>query len=164
MTPADEKRDQLFKIVKDFNNAFLVTHRADGGFHGRPLAVAGILDDGRAFFATSMRSPKVAEIAADEDVLITFQSGAQFATLTGKAALVRDRGRIEELWRDAWTVWFPEGKSDPNLILIEVIPDEGEYWNAAGFEGVHYAFEAVKALLTGTTPKVDEGRNAKVAL
>ena len=48
--------------------------------------------------------------------------------------------------------------------LIEVVPNEGEYWNASGFEGVRYAFEAVKAVLTGTTPAVDEERNAKVAL
>lgn len=164
MTSAQDTRKQLYDIIKDFNNAFLVTHRSDGGFHGRPLAVAGILDDGRACFASSKQSPKVSEIASNQDVLITFQSGAQFATLRGRAVLVRDRARIDKLWSEAWKVWFPEGKDDPNLILIEVMPDEGEYWNAAGFEGVRYAFEAVKAVLTGTTPDVDEGRNAKVAL
>jgi len=31
--------------------------------------------------------------------------------------LVRDRGKIEELWKPEFKMWFPEGKDDPEVAL-----------------------------------------------
>jgi general stress protein 26 len=97
-------------------------------------------------------------------VVITFQSSRQFAAVYGRAELVRDRNLIDQLWSEAWKVWFPEGKADPTLCLIRVDSREGEYWDNAGMQGVKYAFEAAKAYMQGRTPAPDEKQNAKVRL
>src|SRR4051794_18015738 len=71
---AEAKVDRLYDIIKDFDNAVLVTRNAEGKVHARPMAVAEIRPDGDIFFTTDINSPKVAEIARDPDVVVSFQS------------------------------------------------------------------------------------------
>jgi general stress protein 26 len=161
---AEDKADRLNDIIRHFDNAMLVTRSGEGRSHARPLAVAEIRPDGDIFFATDIQSPKVAEIAANPDVLVTFQSGSQFATVSGRAEVVKDRALIEQLWSEAWKIWFPDGKGDPSLCLIRVDGSAGEYWDNAGAQGIKRAFETAKAYLKGKTPEIDEKQNAKVRL
>ena len=64
------------------------------------------------------------------------------------------------LWKLEWQVWFLGGKDDPNLVLLRVDGQAGEYWDNSDTSGVKYLVEAGKALLTGTRPDVD--RDPKV--
>lgn len=161
---AEQKADRLYDIIKDFDNAILVTRLADGRSHARPMAVAEIRPDGDIFFATDIQSPKVAEIAANPDVVVTFQSGSQFASVIGRAEVVKDRALIDQLWSEAWKVWFPGGKTDPSLCLIRVDGREGEYWDNAGAQGIKRAFQTAKAYMQKKTPELDEKQNAKVRM
>jgi general stress protein 26 len=63
--------------------------------------------------------------------------------------IVDDRARVRALWHDAWKVWFPLGKEDPEIILMHLRPESGEYWSTRGTAGIRYLFEAAKALITG---------------
>jgi general stress protein 26 len=161
---SEEKVDRLYDIIKDFDNAMLVTRVSGGRGHARPLAVAEIRPDGDIFFATDIHSPKVAEITGNPDVVVTFQSGSQFAAVAGRAEVVRDRALIEQLWSESWKVWFPKGKTDPSLCLIRVDGREGEYWDNAGAQGIKRAFQTAKAYMRGRTPEIDEKQNAKVRM
>ena len=158
------KQERLYDVIKDFDNALLVTSAPNGRSHARPMAVAEIREDGDIFFATSTGSPKIAEIAANPEVVVTFQGSAQFAAVAGRAEVVRDRNLIAHLWSEAWKVWFPEGKNDPTLCLIRVEGRDGEYWDNAGVQGIKHAFQQAKAYVQGRTPSKDEKQNAKVRL
>ena len=157
-----EKR--LYDLIKDFRSAMLVTRLADGRMHARPMAVADLDRDGQTYFCTRLDTPKVAELEADPHVAITFQSSSQFAAINGTARIVHDRALIDTLWSPAWKVWFPKGKDDPALCIIIVEPDEGEFWDNSGFEGLQYMFRAARAYLKGTIPKIDDDQHAKVKL
>ncbi|MET0195517.1 MAG: pyridoxamine 5'-phosphate oxidase family protein [Hyphomicrobiaceae bacterium] len=154
----------LYDLIKDFSTAMLVTHGANGGMHGRPMRVAQLEPDADAYFATSIDSPKVAEIEADPKVLVLFQSTTQFASLEGKATIVRDRALIEKLWMKEWSIWFPGGKDDPSLVLVKVDTSAGEYWDNSGLQGLQYLFKGLKAMLKSEKPEVDEKVHAKVDL
>jgi general stress protein 26 len=158
------KQERLHDVIKDFDNAMLLTQGSGGRPHLRPMHIAEIRADGDIFFATSLDSPKVSEIAADPEAVVVFQGQRQFAAVYGRAEVIRDRALIDQLWSEAWKVWFPEGKDDPNLCLIRVDGREGEYWDNAGVQGIRYAFEAAKAYMQGRTPVPDEKQNAKVRL
>ena len=158
------KQERLYDVIKDFDNAMLVTTATSGRDHARPMQIAEIREDGDIFFATSMDSPKITEIAVNPEVVVTFQSNRQFAAVYGTASLVRDRNLIDHLWSEPWKVWFPEGKADPTLCLIRVDGREGEYWDNAGMQGIKYAFQAAKAYMQGRTPSQDEKQTAKVRL
>jgi hypothetical protein len=48
--------------------------------------------------------------------------------------------------------WFPEGKDDPNLVVLKVTTDEAAYWDSTSSKMVVF-FSMIKAVLTGTTPE-----------
>jgi general stress protein 26 len=158
-----DQRKRLYDVVKDFSNAFLVTHSGEG-LHARPMAVAELREDGELIFATSMDSPKVQEIVEDPTVLVTFQSRLQFVAINGEATMLRDRALIERLWSPSWNVWFPGGKDDPELCLIRVKATDGEYWDMAGLESVKLMVEAVRAAATGRELRQNEELHAKVKM
>jgi len=150
-----EKREQLNRLVKDFDTAMLITRTAEGDLHSRPLAIADQRDDGTLYFATAVESGKVRELAADSHVNVSMQARRRFVSVTGTARLVDDRTLIDELWSDTWKVWFPKGKEDPSLRILVVDASEAAYWDDTGLEGLRYIFESAKAYVTGTRPDSD---------
>jgi general stress protein 26 len=164
MAKPENRREHLYELLKDFDTAMLVTHPSGSAMHARPMAVAELRGEGGAYFVTSIGSPKIAEIEANPAVTLTFQSSKEFASVSGRVSVVRDRTLIERLWKEAWKVWFPQGKTDPAISLLKFEAEQGEYWDNSGLHGLKYAFEAAKAYVTGEKPATDRGQNAKVAL
>ncbi len=161
---AKDKKDHLHELLASFDTAMLITHHGEKS-HGRPKAIAAV-EDGAAgdtvWFVTSIDSPKADEISNDARVSATFQTSQKFVALSGTASLVMDRAKIHELWKESWKVWFPEGKDDPAIALVRVKVEDAEFWDNAGAKGVRYAFEAVKALVTGDTPEPVAGLHGRV--
>ncbi len=166
MLTESEKHERLAKIMSGFQTAMLVTHGTHSHLRSRPLAVAEAKGDGVIYFATSATSDKVREIENNPAVNVSMQDDRKFVSITGNARLTRDRQLIDKLWSNAWKVWFPRGKEDPNLLLIEVEPVEAQYWDAGGLEGLKYLFQAAKALVTGSQPDSDgdERRHSKLTM
>jgi general stress protein 26 len=159
-----DTREHLHDLIKDFRTAMLITRAVDGGTHVRPMAVAKLQPDEELYFATGLSTPKVSEITETSSVVVTFQSSSEFAALYGMARLVKDRAIIDQLWSEAWRVWFPGGKDDPNLALLAVTPKTAEYWDNSGAEGFKYLFEGLKAVWQKRTPDTDDAQHAKVSL
>ena len=159
-----EDGEHLYDLLSGFDTAMLVTRGADGHLHARPMAVAELRSDADAYFVTNVDSPKVAEIYADADVLLTFQSANQYAAVYGRVNVVRDAALIDRLWKEAWKIWFPRGKADPGIALLRFDAERGEFWNNAGVQGVQYAFQAAKAYVTGEPPRPDAEQHGRVRL
>lgn len=158
-TPTDQ-RTVLKKIINEAHTAFFVTNSLTAGPHGRPMATAQVTGDlDTIYFATDRDSPKVKEIAADDRVFLGYASGADWASLSGRAKIVDDRAKARELWTDLWKNWF-DGPDDPKLTLIAVKPESGEYWDSAS-RAVVLAKMAVTAV---TGVKTEVGDHAKVSL
>ena len=156
--PTAEQREHFHKLLKQFHTAMLVTHAGEGRLRARPMAIAQVEDDCRVWFITGAESAKTHEIEADTHVHVICQNDrSAYLSLSGRAELVRDRAKIGELWQEPFRVWFPEGKDDPNIELIAVRPEEGEFWDNEGFNKIKYLFESAKAYVTGQTPEVAEG-------
>jgi general stress protein 26 len=151
---------KLRELLEDFDVAMLATRTSEGQLRARPMALAEVEPDGTLWFLTDRHSAKVDEIERDVQVLVTMQSKMKFVSLSGTATPVEDRARVARLWKLEWQAWFPGGKDDPNLVLLRVVGDAGEYWDNSGTSGVKYLVEAGKALLTGTRP--DVGGDPKV--
>jgi len=159
-----EKQEHLYDLLKDFDTAMLVTCGSDGIMRARPMGVAELTTDGSAYFVTNFNSPKATQIKADSAVTLNFQSARQFASVYGTATVVRDQALLDRLWQESWKVWFPQGKTDPEIALIKFDAQEGEYWDSAGVQGLKFVFDSVKAYITGKTSPADEAQNAKVRL
>jgi general stress protein 26 len=151
-------------LLKDFDTAMLVTRKSSSAVHARPMHIAEITENGTVYFATSKTSPKAQEIENDAHVTLIFQEKSKFIAMYGVASLVDDQKLIDRLWSETWKVWFPKGKSDPALTILKVSPDNAEYWDNEGLQGLSYVFSAAKAYMKGETPKTDADTHGKVAL
>ena len=80
----------------------------------------------------------------------------------GSLASLRDK--VRELWDESYKVWFPGGVEDPDIELISVRPERGEYWDTTGGNRAKYLWEAAKAYVSGTTPEIDESQHGRVNL
>jgi general stress protein 26 len=148
-----EQQIHLVELLQTFSTAMLVTRTAEGTMRARPLTLSDEHDQGRLYFATSIDSPKVAELEKHQDVLITLQDSRRYVSVTGTATVTRDPALVNRLWRETWKIWFPAGKEDPKLCLLVVTPQEAEYWDQSGLDGIGHWLEMAKAYVKGTTPE-----------
>ena len=156
-------RKNLHDLMDDFDVAMLVTHSGNA-MHARPMAIACLENGTDAYLVTDIKSLKVDEINANQHALLTFQSARKFASVRGELTVLQDRRLIEKLWKEVWKVWFPEGRSDPNIAVLKFTAQEGEYWDNAGMQGLKYVYDAAKAYVTGETLKTDNAQHGKVHL
>lgn len=157
----ESTKEHLKELLASFDTAMLITRDGEQE-HARPMALAGVDGANVLWFVTSQWSPKVGEIQQDRRVSATFQSSKRFVALSGTAQLVKDRAKIEALWKAEWKVWFPDGKDDPKISLIRVNVTDAEFWDNAGTNGIKYAFEAAKAVLKGEEPKPVPGVHGRI--
>jgi len=148
----EDPRQHLLDIVRDFDIAMFCTRDVDGLTHGRPMAIVDLEEDGDLVFCSGLDSTKIAEIEIDPRVTLMLQNSSKWVTLSGIAALDRDRGRIRRLWQDDWTRWFPDGPDDPNLCLIDVEVTGGEYWDSSATAGLRFAVNAAKGYVRDDAP------------
>lgn len=129
----------------------------------RPMTTLDIDDEGNVWFFTNRNTEIGSEASPEEAVSLIYSdpSNNSYVSVSGNAAIVEDEAKKEELWGPMSKAWFPEGKDDPNLVVLKVTTDEAAYWDATSSKMVVF-FSMVKAVLTGTTP--DGGDHGKLNL
>ena len=147
-------------IINAAHTAFLVTHNHATGPHGRPMATAQVGEKvEELWFASQRDTLKIEELGDDDHVFLGYTVHTKWATLTGHARVVDDRAKAREVWSDVWKNWF-SGPDDPNLVLIQVIPEQGEYWD--GGSKVVQMIKFATTALTGV--RTSPGAHAAVKL
>ena len=134
--PQNESADlaHVASLIAKVQIAMLTTADENGELRSRPMAVQQTPFDGTLRFFTRDDSGKVDEIEREREVNVAVSDADQgiFVSLSGKARLERDRAKINELWRDELSVWFPGGKDDPHLALLAVRGTYAEFWDTPG--------------------------------
>ncbi|MDR5698228.1 pyridoxamine 5'-phosphate oxidase family protein [Agromyces aerolatus] len=149
--------DRIADLVTSADVAMLTTEGADG-LHARPLAVLQKRFDGTIRFLIEDPSPKVEEIRANPRVNVSLSSKAGYLSLAGNARLIEDNAAaIDELWGPSAEAWFPGGREDPEIVVLEVLPESAEYW-AKTETGLVAAAKATKAFFTKEQPDIGENR------
>ena len=155
---------RLREMVKDIDFCMLTTVDESGDLHSRPMSVNGEIDaDGDLWFFTYGNSHKVVEIGKTPKVNASFAKPEdfRFVSMSGTAQLVRDRAKIEELWKPQFKAWFPEGTDTPDIALLRINVEKAEYWDSPSSK-IAQAFHFVSALVTGK--EMEGGENKKLNL
>jgi len=161
-TTRDENLQKIRDMVKDIDFCMLTTVDEKGDLHSRPMSANGDIDpNGDIWFFTAASSHKVSEIEKAPKVNVSFADpeNQQYVSITGKAQLVRDRSKIEELWKPEFKMWFPEGKDDPEVALLRISLEKAEYWDSPS-STIGYTLSFVSSLVTGK--EADYGENKKL--
>ena len=158
--------DKVHDLIATSRFAMFGTYDAEGTCHSRPMAAVKQdrnQDDEGLWFFTRSDSRKVAEIDADARVTVDYidPSDNNFICITGRAVVVRDRGKIEELWKEPIRTWLPEGTEDDHIALIRVSMETAEYWDSPSSAMV-FAYGYAKSRLTGQPPELGETAQVKL--
>ena len=118
------------RILRDVRVAMLTTEGLNGEMHSRPMITQNMEFDGTVWFFARYDSSKVNEIKYQPRVNISYMGSSGYASLAGTAHIVDDTDRKRELWHDALRPWLPEGPESPDVVLICIKADSGQYWES----------------------------------
>ena len=153
----EDKLKKLREIVKAVDICMLTTVDEQGDLHSRPMSNNRQVEfDGDLWFFTYGSSHKVGEIGRIPKVNASFvdTDAQQYASVTGRAEIVRDRAKIKELWQPQLRGWFPEGVETPDIALLKVTAERAEYWDGSQSIVAH-AVSFVASLVTGKQAQLD---------
>jgi general stress protein 26 len=150
----DDALAKLRELLEDFPIAFMVTI-ANGEITARPIGIVGDEKfDGTLWFITDKRSRKVAAIEAGATTTLLFQNdkNGNYLQMTGRASVVDDRAKLEQLYTTLQRTWFPKGVDDPDITLVRFDADGGNYWDSHD-SYVRLAIAFAKSIVTGEPGK-----------
>lgn len=152
-----DNNKKIHSLLASFDTAMLISSSGKL-LHARPMAIASLDDSSDLWFITSEQTEKIEEILAHPDVHVTCQRDhSAYVSLSGTASISRDKSKIKELWKESFRVWFPKGVEDQSIVLISFKPNQGEYWDNRGMNGIKYIYQAITAYVSGSTPAVKDG-------
>jgi general stress protein 26 len=153
--------DKLAELLEDVRFAMFTTI-AEGRLVARPMTTMQTEPDGRLWFFISADADTLDEIAADPRVGLAYADNGKgtYVSVSGRARVVDDRAKVEELWNPAFKAWF-DGSDDPNLRLVEVTIERAEYWDSPDSR-VQRLVGIVAAAVTGD--EYDAGEQGEIEM
>jgi general stress protein 26 len=165
MTRSKQRQDleKLKDVLDGIDTAMFTTVAGDGRLVSRPLRMQEIDEDGAMWFVTDRHSHKIDELAARPRVNVAFAAPSDntYVSISGKATVLFDKARLNQLWSPAMTVFYPDGVDDPDLCLLRVDMDGAEYWNSPGGV-VGNALYLAMAAITGEAGVLSENRSMEL--
>lgn len=131
------ERKKLAKMMRGIDFCMMTTHGRGNTLHARPMSNNGEVDfDGDAWFFTWKDSTKVAELAANPGVELSYVGGTKrepvWISVSGTTEIVEDTDKKVELWMDELAQWFEDGPEDEDVVLIHVKAKRAGWWSYKG--------------------------------
>lgn len=148
---AQEGIEKLKDLVEDIKICIFCTNLStDDGSTCRPMSAQEVDDEGNLWFFSGIDSDKNTEVKKDKHVQLFFSDPSKnsYLVVNGVAEIVLDRDKIEEYWTPLVKTWFKDGKDDPNISLIKVIPNNSYYWDVDGNRMINF-FKMIASVATG---------------
>jgi general stress protein 26 len=163
-SPVTNDLSKLIDKIKDVRIAMLTTQDTDGSLRSRPMYTQKPDGSGALIFLTDKDSAKVYEVKKDSHINLSYSTPEDnvYVSVSGRANAYRDQAEIDKLWSEPLRAWFAKGKDDPNIMILKVDIDKGEYWDTPS-SVISQAVAYVKALATGERATSDDvNEHAKV--
>ena len=173
-----QARERLWELIKDIRFAmFTAQHshgqndshnngQSGGHLHSRPMTTQNrsVDRDNSLWFFMSRSSEPAMDIATNAEVNISYADvGADsYVSVSGRAAVVDDLRKKEQLWSKMAEAWFPGGAGDPDLALVQVRISHAAYWDVKESKLVQL-FKMAQAAVTGKPP-TGMGEHAEVRM
>ena len=155
--------NKLVDKIKDIRIAMMTTIENGQELRSRPMYTNTPDNDGKLWFFTEQDSSKVSEVQQDRHVNLGYSKPEDnlYVAISGTANIVTDRAKIKELWSEGLRAWFPKGSDDPNIALLCVTIDKGEFWDTPNATLLR-AYAYVKAVITGERDQPGPDRQSVV--
>lgn len=147
-------------LVDDFKVVMIASKLGHVPFSVCPMTLLKMDDGGTLWFFISLESDLFKDTVHDPRVQIIYcdQKKQKYLSIFGHATHVTSQDKKAELWSCGQLQWF-EGKDDPNLVLMGIIPKDSYYWDNEKNEPVPF-FHKVRPDRSLERPPV--GRKGKI--
>lgn len=151
--------EKLKSLVQEIRICMYATLE-DEQIVARPMTTLDIDDEGNIWFFTSRKTDLGDNFLPEPVTLLYSHPGNNsYLSVSGDAVIVEDEAKKEELWNPLARAWFPQGKNDPNLVILKVSAYEAAYWDSSSSKMVVFV-SFLKAAITGKTQ--DTGEHGKL--
>ncbi|MCW1924762.1 pyridoxamine 5'-phosphate oxidase family protein [Luteolibacter arcticus] len=122
---------KMQEIVLSAPTCFFASGLKQMPFHLCPMYAQDVDQDGGIWFFSGADSVHNELLEEDPRVELMFSNNGkhEYLAVFGHASISRDVEKVDELWGTMVKAWFPDGKDDPNLTLIHVVPERVHYWD-----------------------------------
>ncbi len=156
VTDPNAAREQLWDLIKDIRFAMFTARHHNGHLHSRPMTVQnGKLDEDRSlWFFMSHSTDAVADLTEYPEVNVTFADPGRdsYVSVAGRASIVDDMAKKEQLFSAMAKAWYPKGPTDPDLVLVRVAIEHADFWDTQSNKAMQL-FKMAKAAVTGERPQ-----------
>ena len=158
---SQDDTSKLWKLIEPINTGMLGNWNGEF-LHSRPMQLVQDEFTGALYFFTHKSDSKVEEILKNREVNVTFsdQNENTYVSVSGVTTLVSDQPTIDHYWNDVVAAWFPEGKDDPDCVLLKVDTYLAQYWDSSSSKLIQL-YKIAKANIKDETP--DMGSNKKLS-
>ena len=143
MTTTDDLERKFWKALESDKTVMLGIDGAEDG-HTRPMTAQIRSHKAPLWFFTTKDNALVKKLGSDARAVATFASKGHelFATLQGSLRVETSREVVDSLWNDSVAAWYPLGKEDPTLALLEFDAQRAEVWRheSSVFTGMRLLF------------------------
>ncbi|AMN48694.1 MULTISPECIES: pyridoxamine 5'-phosphate oxidase family protein [unclassified Psychrobacter] len=160
-----EQMDKLQAMVNDIKYTMMTTRTHEDHLHSCPMNTTETsIGAKEIWFIGHSPSETVDNIKKNPEVNLAYvsQDDKNYLSITGKAELVEDKEKLDELWSVLYNAYFEQGKEDPKVQLIKVVPHGAEYW--ANGNAIASAFKMTAAAVTDTAIEKSLGENFSIEL
>jgi general stress protein 26 len=127
-----DKHQRLEKLIAGVPVAMLTAAEDGEDLRSRPMLAPAQKFDGALWFFIEATGAKFLGGKSGVPVNLSYidSERERFVSVSGKAKLVKSAERIEKMWSPTFSAWFPKGKADPQLALLQVEVTKAEGWDA----------------------------------
>lgn len=139
----------------------MCTHDSEGEMQARPMTTNKCDGYGNLWFLSDRLSELNEQLLENKkvDLLYINTKDNSNCSVKGYAEISREQGLINELWNSIAKAWFKEGKEDPRVSVIKVVPEEAHYWDTKSNKFVSFLKIAASAL---TGANLTDGRDGDI--
>lgn len=123
---------KLKELVKEISICLFCTNlKSDDDNSSRPMGAQKVCDQGNIWFFSEVNSNTNKDIMQEQHVKLFFAhpDKSSYLIVNGRAEIVIDKKRNEELWSPLSETWFKNRKGDSSISIIKVKPQSAYYWD-----------------------------------
>jgi len=146
-----DPKKQLWDEIDDVHAVMLGIPST--GQHMQPMAPMAAREENRVWFFTRKDSDLVRAAGSGKAHMCLVSDDQDYhACISGTLVENRSPQHVERFWSPVVGAWF-EGKDDPDMTMLELVPDHAAVW-ASSDSSMRFGWEIAKANVTDSEPDV----------
>lgn len=156
----ENPQEQLLEHLKGARCVMLGTPHADA--HMQPMSPQVCMDDKAIFFYSDNTSHLGRAVLEKPGfVHMCLVEKDYQACVKGYLITHKDRDTIDKFWNPVVSAWYPDGKTDPKLMMLKFVPHDASIW-ASDKNILSFAYEIAKANVNEAMPDLGEQKDIKL--